>query len=170
MALWVLIERVETQSTSTAEWQETCHFGELVRTGERSGCDMLNDIFPAHVWKEWGNPRSYADIMECVQAEIRNVPLPNASNKRYGLRHTHGHRAINGTGLHNGESHRPTCSTSLTDTHKHDKQPSLRMSSEFPDLLRGWVTELSLYVYLRWKITELHHDDGTRSVSDSEKC
>jgi hypothetical protein len=83
---------------------------------------------------------------------------------------THGHRAINGTSVHCGGPNRPTCSTSLTDTHKHSKQPSLRMRSDFPDFLNGWVTELSLYVYLRLKITELHHDDGNRGLSCSENC
>jgi len=82
---------------------------------------------------------------------------------------THGHRPINGTCLHYGGPHRPTCSTSLTDTHKHAKQPSLRMSSDFPDLLNGWVTELSLHTYLHRKITKMQHNDGIRGLSDSWK-
>jgi hypothetical protein len=60
----------------------------LVRTGEGSGRGLPNDIFPANVWKAWGNPRRYVDRIVRVQAKIRNVPLPNASNKRYGLRDT----------------------------------------------------------------------------------
>jgi hypothetical protein len=43
----------------------------------------------------------------------------------------------------------------------HAKQASLRMSSDFPDLFYGWVKVLSLYVYVRREITELHHTYGT---------
>jgi len=52
MALGVLIGRVKTQSLSAFQWQETRHFGESVGTGERNGRCILNDIFPAHIWKE----------------------------------------------------------------------------------------------------------------------
>jgi len=147
---------------------------ELVRNGERSGRVVPNDIIPAHVWKEWGNPRKYVDRMIGVQAEIRNVPLPNASNKLYGLRNTW----PQGDKRYRRSLRRATPTYLLnfpnrhthTHTHKHCKQPSLRMSSDFPDFLNGWVTELSLYVYLRIKITELRHHDGNRGLSDSEKC